>query len=88
MALTEDQRMARPPCLLNCEKTGLEMLPRPGTGLGVQPRRRPEMASAFSELHATALGGPDAVVSLGRHIVDAADLEASGLERTDRGLAA
>src|SRR3954453_11702888 len=34
------------------------------------------------------LAGAAAVVGLGRHVADARDLQAGGLERTDRGLAA
>src|SRR6218665_677849 len=37
--------------------------------------------------HAATLGRTASVVRLGRHIVDGADLEASGLKRTDRRLA-
>src|SRR4029453_3017784 len=39
-------------------------------------------------LAAATLGGGAAVVRLRRHVVDAADLEACGLERADRGLTA
>src|SRR5512133_1484339 len=39
-------------------------------------------------LNAPPLLLPDAVVRLGRHVLDAEDLEAGGLERPDRGLAA
>src|SRR4029453_4339665 len=39
-------------------------------------------------LAAATLGRTAAVVRLRRHVVDAADLEACGLERADRGLTA
>src|SRR5690349_10958222 len=55
--------------------------PPTGPGSGPWACRRAERSDA------AALGGTAAVVSLGRHVLDRADLEACGLQRADRRLA-
>src|SRR5438132_3934293 len=56
--------------------------------LGSPRRFRAQREKVVGSSDATALGRPASVVGTGGHVADAADLEASGLERADRGLAA
>src|SRR5690606_1570369 len=72
------RRVAGPPFLLSYGKTRRIRV----TGAQGLPVTR------MTKSDSTTLRGPAAVVRLRRHIVDRADLEARGLERTDSRLAA
>src|SRR5690606_26040606 len=69
------QRVAGPPVKL------VELWKGSGAGQAFRPAQPTD-----TFLDATTLGRAASVVRLGRHVVDAADLEARGLKRTDRRL--